>query len=127
MFLQVIVIYVPVSFVNLHRTQGEFYKSFSMDKTCTTGLCFYSSPVYINKNMLAYGFFVSDASEYVIKAQILAGGRGKGTFSNGFKGGVKLTKEYVHIFNSSVLRSVYSVGSVVANNTVAIVLWMIIY
>jgi len=30
--------------------------------------------------------------EYVIKAQILAGGRGKGTFSNGFKGGVKLTK-----------------------------------
>jgi succinyl-CoA synthetase beta subunit len=32
------------------------------------------------------------ASELVIKAQILAGGRGKGTFSNGFKGGVKLTK-----------------------------------
>merc|ERR1712142_1019453 len=30
--------------------------------------------------------------EYVIKAQILAGGRGKGTFSNGFKGGVHLTK-----------------------------------
>lgn len=33
------------------------------------------------------------ASELVIKAQILAGGRGKGTFSNGFKGGVKLTKD----------------------------------
>lgn len=31
--------------------------------------------------------------EYVIKAQILAGGRGKGTFSNGFKGGVHLTKD----------------------------------
>lgn len=30
--------------------------------------------------------------EYVIKAQILAGGRGKGTFSSGLKGGVKLTK-----------------------------------
>ncbi|XP_064632081.1 succinate--CoA ligase [GDP-forming] subunit beta, mitochondrial-like isoform X1 [Lineus longissimus] len=30
--------------------------------------------------------------EYVIKAQILAGGRGKGTFDNGFKGGVHLTK-----------------------------------
>ncbi|XP_062585696.1 succinate--CoA ligase [GDP-forming] subunit beta, mitochondrial-like isoform X1 [Saccostrea cucullata] len=30
--------------------------------------------------------------EYVIKAQILAGGRGKGVFSNGFKGGVHLTK-----------------------------------
>ena len=33
------------------------------------------------------------AKELVIKAQILAGGRGKGTFSNGFKGGVQLTKE----------------------------------
>ncbi|XP_041350121.1 succinate--CoA ligase [GDP-forming] subunit beta, mitochondrial-like [Gigantopelta aegis] len=32
-------------------------------------------------------------TEYVIKAQILAGGRGKGVFSNGFKGGVHLTKE----------------------------------
>lgn len=33
------------------------------------------------------------ASELVIKAQILAGGRGKGTFSSGLKGGVKLTKD----------------------------------
>ncbi|XP_043238347.1 succinate--CoA ligase [GDP-forming] subunit beta, mitochondrial-like [Amphibalanus amphitrite] len=32
-------------------------------------------------------------AEYVIKAQILAGGRGKGTFDNGFKGGVHLTKQ----------------------------------
>lgn len=31
--------------------------------------------------------------EYVIKAQILAGGRGKGHFSNGFKGGVHFTKD----------------------------------
>lgn len=30
--------------------------------------------------------------EYVIKAQILAGGRGVGCFDNGFKGGVHLTK-----------------------------------
>ena len=33
------------------------------------------------------------ADELVIKAQILAGGRGKGIFENGYKGGVKLTKE----------------------------------
>lgn len=33
------------------------------------------------------------ASELVIKAQILAGGRGKGTFTSGLKGGVKLTKD----------------------------------
>lgn len=32
------------------------------------------------------------ADEYVIKAQILAGGRGVGVFNNGFKGGVHLTK-----------------------------------
>ena len=36
--------------------------------------------------------------EYVIKAQILAGGRGKGVFKeNGFKGGVKLTKEKTEV------------------------------
>jgi len=35
--------------------------------------------------------FVVD--EYVLKAQVLAGGRGKGYFSNGFKGGVHVTKE----------------------------------
>lgn len=34
------------------------------------------------------------AKELVIKAQILAGGRGRGTFSSGLQGGVKLTKEY---------------------------------
>lgn len=33
-----------------------------------------------------------NADEYVVKAQILAGGRGKGHFDNGFKGGVHLTK-----------------------------------
>ena len=32
-------------------------------------------------------------AEYVIKAQVLAGGRGKGTFDSGFKGGVHLTKD----------------------------------
>jgi len=33
------------------------------------------------------------ASEIVLKAQILAGGRGKGVFSSGLKGGVKLSKD----------------------------------
>ena len=31
----------------------------------------------------------------VIKAQILAGGRGKGTFDNGLKGGVRVIYSYV--------------------------------
>lgn len=39
------------------------------------------------------------ANEYVVKAQILAGGRGKGRFDNGFKGGVHLTKNRNDIFN----------------------------
>jgi len=37
--------------------------------------------------------------EYVIKAQVLAGGRGKGHFDNGFKGGVHLTKDPSKISN----------------------------
>lgn len=37
--------------------------------------------------------FLIGADEFVIKAQVLAGGRGKGWFDNGFKGGVHLTKE----------------------------------
>src|SRR5205814_8345876 len=32
------------------------------------------------------------AAEVVVKAQIHAGGRGKGTFTNGFKGGVHVCK-----------------------------------
>lgn len=37
--------------------------------------------------------FFPDANEIVLKAQILAGGRGKGVFDSGLKGGVHLTKE----------------------------------
>ncbi|KAH9638411.1 hypothetical protein HF086_007718 [Spodoptera exigua] len=36
--------------------------------------------------------------EYVVKAQILAGGRGKGHFDNGFKGGVHITKNRDEVF-----------------------------
>jgi succinyl-CoA synthetase beta subunit len=39
------------------------------------------------------------ADEYVVKAQILAGGRGKGHFSSGLQGGVKLTKKPEEIPN----------------------------
>lgn len=36
-----------------------------------------------------------DAEDLVIKAQVLAGGRGKGTFDNGLKGGVRVIYSYV--------------------------------
>ncbi|KAK4029409.1 succinate--CoA ligase [GDP-forming] subunit beta, mitochondrial [Daphnia magna] len=39
------------------------------------------------------------AGEYVVKAQILAGGRGLGVFDSGFKGGVHLTKDPVKARN----------------------------
>ena len=32
----------------------------------------------------------------VIKAQVLAGGRGKGTFDNGLKGGVRVIYSYAN-------------------------------
>ena len=35
----------------------------------------------------------ADVPEIVLKAQVHAGGRGKGTFSSGLKSGVHLTKE----------------------------------
>lgn len=47
-----------------------------------------SEAMNIGKDLMA-----GTATELVIKAQILAGGRGKGVFDNGFKGGVHLTKE----------------------------------
>ncbi|XP_055587482.1 succinate--CoA ligase [GDP-forming] subunit beta, mitochondrial [Uranotaenia lowii] len=37
--------------------------------------------------------------EYVVKAQILAGGRGKGHFDNGFKGGVHITNDTKEVLN----------------------------
>lgn len=38
-------------------------------------------------------------NEYVVKAQILAGGRGLGHFDNGFKGGVHITDDPNKVFN----------------------------
>ena len=51
----------------------------------------YTSILYLS----LYHFYIIslDTDEFVLKAQILAGGRGKGTFSSGLKGGVHLTKE----------------------------------
>ncbi len=38
---------------------------------------------------------VSGGDDMVIKAQVLAGGRGKGTFDNGLKGGVRVIYSFV--------------------------------
>lgn len=39
----------------------------------------------------------------VIKAQVLAGGRGKGTFDNGLKGGVRVIYSCVVLFSPTLL------------------------
>ncbi|XP_054724409.1 succinate--CoA ligase [GDP-forming] subunit beta, mitochondrial-like [Uloborus diversus] len=76
---------VPVRYLNLQEYQSKQLMS-------EYGICVQNFRVASNVNEaeeISHSFHVE---EYVIKAQILAGGRGKGTFSNGFKGGVKLTK-----------------------------------
>lgn len=41
----------------------------------------------------------------VIKAQVLAGGRGKGSFDNGLKGGVRVIYSYALTMDSSVTKT----------------------
>jgi hypothetical protein len=41
-------------------------------------------------NARRYVLTCAGGDDMVIKAQVLAGGRGKGTFDNGFKGGVRV-------------------------------------
>ena len=43
----------------------------------------------------------SNNQDVVVKAQVLAGGRGKGHFTSGLKGGVKLCFSYVSVSNLS--------------------------
>ena len=45
--------------------------------------------------------FANGATLVVVKSQIHAGGRGKGTFKSGFKGGVKLCKTADEVFEKA--------------------------
>lgn len=60
-----------------------------------THYCGSKFEILISENI---GYFcnlilLSDVKEYVVKAQILAGGRGKGVFDSGLKGGVQITQD----------------------------------
>ncbi len=50
---------------------------------------------------IAEDLFGKGQTRVVIKAQIHAGGRGKGTFKSGFKGGVKLCKNAAEVFTNA--------------------------
>lgn len=47
---------------------------------------------------MVLGLMCAGGEDAVIKAQVLAGGRGKGTFDNGFKGGVRVVYSYATPF-----------------------------
>jgi len=76
---------VPVRYLNLQEYQSKKL----MQEGGVTVQKFMIADTVEDAENIANDFKVS---EFVIKAQILAGGRGKGTFDNGFKGGVHLTK-----------------------------------
>lgn len=48
---------------------------------------------------------IADGDDMVIKAQVLAGGRGKGSFDNGLKGGVRVIYSYVTPMGSTAFVS----------------------
>ena len=50
---------------------------------------------------IAEKLFASGATLVVVKSQIHAGGRGKGTFKSGFQGGVKLCKTATDVFEKA--------------------------
>src|SRR5690242_8715107 len=50
---------------------------------------------------IAEQLFKNGAGMVVVKSQIHAGGRGKGTFNTGFKGGVKLCKTPDEVFDNA--------------------------
>lgn len=50
---------------------------------------------------IAERLFANGGTTVVVKAQIHAGGRGKGTFKSGFKGGVKLCKSAEEVFQNA--------------------------
>jgi succinyl-CoA synthetase beta subunit len=65
------------------ETADQVYKI-----AASQGLNFFISSCFIH---IVLYCLVELGNDLVIKAQILAGGRGKGTFDTGLKGGVKMT------------------------------------
>lgn len=72
--------------MNIHEYQAkELFSEFNVP--CTEGF-----PARTGDEIEAALSNFDSGEEIVVKAQIHAGGRGKGTFTDGFKGGVKLVK-----------------------------------
>lgn len=81
--------HMPVRYLNLHEYQSKGLMSkynVRVQKGMTA-----ATPEEAEK--VAERLLREGAKELVIKAQVHAGGRGKGHFTNGFKGGVKISTE----------------------------------
>lgn len=96
---------VPVRRLNLHEYQSkrlmEQYgcntQSFKMATTVQEAQTATSELGIVDLDLYAICptliSLIAGVKEVVVKAQILAGGRGKGVFSSGLQGGVKVTTE----------------------------------
>lgn len=86
---QRVAISCPVRCLNLHEDQSKAL----MQKYNVKVQNFRSAETAADAEKYSTEILKSPgATEIVLKALVHAGGRGKGTFSNGFKGGVKLSK-----------------------------------
>ncbi|XP_058791406.1 succinate--CoA ligase [GDP-forming] subunit beta, mitochondrial [Phymastichus coffea] len=77
---------VPVRRINLLEYQSK-------ELLRDSGVSVQNFTVVDDVNKTGWAIEKLKASEYVVKAQVLAGGRGKGWFDNGFKGGVQIAKD----------------------------------
>lgn len=71
--------------------QAGFEPALTVAPQCIWSTFFLAS--WSSNSLFFIPFDTLEAKEIVLKAQILAGGRGKGVFDSGLKGGVHLTKE----------------------------------
>lgn len=88
---------VPVRFLNLHEYQSkELMASYGV--RVQRGKVAHSAEEALEA---AKELKASNAKDLILKAQILAGGRGKGHFDTGFKGGVKICSEPEEVFENA--------------------------
>eukprot|EP00729_Bicosta_minor_P012647 gene12647-18517_t len=80
---------VQKRFLNLHEYQSKQL----MEEYGITSQRFKMANNGAEAKEAAEWLMETGAPEIVMKAQVFAGGRGKGVFSNGFKGGVQLSTD----------------------------------
>src|SRR4051812_14260978 len=88
---------VKRQFMNIHEYQAKELLSQYGVTVPAGGVCETAETA----RSIAERLFAQGEKRIVVKAQIHAGGRGKGTFTNGFKGGVKLCDTPEDVFEKA--------------------------